>query len=485
MGNMQQLDQRTRTSESEAPGSRGEAQYRPGATITDWQPEDEAFWLAKGRRVAARNLWISVPALLLGFVVWQVWSVTVVNLGAVGFPFSASQLFWLTAVPGITGGTLRIVYTFAMPLVGGRRWTALSTAVLVLPLLWLGFAVQDTGTPYWVMLLIAALCGMGGANFASSMVNIGFFYPKRLKGNALGVNGGLGNLGVSVVQLVAPLVVTAGVLLAPAGGAQTKQPGGGQVWLQNGAFLWVPLLLVTAGLAWFSMNDLKSSAAPFRRQRIIFRRRQTWLMTWLYVGTFGSFIGFAAALPLLIKTTFTPIDPAYSATTYAWLGPLCGALTRWAGGWLADRVGGARCTLISFAGMAVSIGAVIAFLPSGGSDGNFWGFLIAFLCAFSFSGLGNGSTFQQIPVIFRNQHLRSARGQGAAAEAAALKQAEMEAGAVTGFSSAIAAYGFFFIPAMFANLAVTSALWSFVAFYVTCLAITWYCYARKRAADPC
>jgi NNP family nitrate/nitrite transporter-like MFS transporter len=463
------------------PHRKNRNEYRPGATISDWRPEDPGFWRSTGRRVAARNLWISVPALLLGFVVWQVWSVTVVNLGAVGFPYSASQLFWLTAVPGITGGTLRLAYTFLMPLVGGRRWTALSTLVLVGPLLWLGFAVQDTSTPYWVMLVIAALCGMGGANFASSMVNIGFFYPKQLKGNALGINGGLGNLGVSVVQLVAPLVVTAGVLLAPAGGPQTKKAGGGEVWLQNGAFLWVPLLLVMAGLAWFLMNDLKASAAPFRRQKVIFRRKHTWLMTWLYVGTFGSFIGFAAALPLLIKTTFTPIDPAYSATTYAWLGPLCGALMRWAGGWLADRVGGARCTLISFVGMALSIVAVILFLPSGGSQGNFWSFLIAFLLAFSFSGLGNGSTFQQIPAIFRAQHLRAAAGRGEEAKAAALKQAEMESGAVTGFSSAIAAYGFFFIPAMFANFSVTSALWSFVGFYATCMAVTWWWYARRGA----
>lgn len=481
---MQKLSERTAAEPEAVPGP-DEAQYRPGGTISDWKPEDEAFWLTRGRRVAARNLWISVPALLLGFVVWQVWSVTVVNLQAVGFPYSASQLFWLTAVPGITGGTLRIVYTFAMPLVGGRKWTAFSTLVLVAPLLWLGFAVQDTSTPYSVMLVIAALCGMGGANFASSMVNIGFFYPKRLKGNALGVNGGLGNLGVSVVQLVAPLVVTAGVLLAPAAGPQRKTGGaGGEVWLQNGAFLWIPLLLVMAGLAWFLMNDLKASAAPFRKQRVVFRRSNTWLMTWLYVGTFGSFIGFAAALPLLIKTTFTPLNPAYSATTYAWLGPLCGALTRWAGGWLADRVGGAKVTLISFAGMAASIAAVIAFLPSGGSGGNFWGFLIAFLFAFAFSGLGNGSTFQQIPVIFRNRALQAASGQGEAAEAAALRQAEMESGAVTGFSSAIAAYGFFFIPAMFANFSVTSALWTFVGFYATCLAVCWWRYARRGAVDP-
>ncbi|MFD6970702.1 NarK family nitrate/nitrite MFS transporter [Streptomyces sp. NPDC059949] len=456
--------------------------YRPGATIGDWRPENEDFWQSTGRRVAQRNLWISIPALMLAFVVWQVWSVTVVKLNDVGFGFSPSQLFWLTAVPGITGGTFRILYTFIGPIFGERQFTAFSTIVLVLPMLWLGFALQDPGTPYWELVLIAAVCGIGGANFASSMANIGFFFPKREKGSASGLNGGLGNLGVSVVQLVAPLVVTAAVLGAPAGGPQHDAKENTGIWLQNGAFLWVPLLVVMALLAWFLMNDLKVAAAPFSQQKIIFRRKHNWLMTWLYVGTFGSFIGFAAGLPLLIKNNFEA--QGYQATTYAWIGPFIGALMRWAGGGLSDRMGGARVTLLSFVGMTASLVVVIFALPHAGDQGNFWAFFIGFLAAFAFSGLGNGSTFRQIPVIFRDQHMREAEGKGPEAQAAAMRQSEMEAGAVTGFSSAIAAYGFFFIPAMFAAMTVTHALWLFIGFYATCLAVCWWFYARKGAEAP-
>ncbi|MCX3059056.1 MFS transporter [Streptomyces beihaiensis] len=455
-------------------------QYRPGRAITDWEPENDLFWKSVGKRVATRNLWIAVPALLVAFVVWQVWSVTATNLTDVGFSYSTSQLFWLTAVPGITGGTARILYTFLGPRIGQRRFTALSTLVLVAPLIWLGFAVQNTGTPYGVMIAIAALCGIGGANFASSLANIGFFFPKREKGSATGVNGGLGNLGVSVVQLLTPIVITSSVIAI--GSAQHKGDGT-PVYLQNAAFLWVPVLVVLAATAWFGQNDLKVASTPFKQQKIIFRRKHNWLMTWLYVGTFGSFIGFAAALPMLIKTTFTPIDAAYSGATYAWIGPAVGALARWGGGWIADKWGGARVTIISFVGMAGSIVGVIGFLPSGGDDGNFWGFLACFYLAFFFSGIGNGSTFRQIPAIFRNQHLKGLT-EGTPEYTKALKQSEMESGAVTGFTSAIAAYGFFFIPAMFANFAVTSALWCFVGFYATCVVVCWWYYARKGAESP-
>ncbi|MEY9872227.1 NNP family nitrate/nitrite transporter-like MFS transporter [Streptacidiphilus sp. MAP12-33] len=460
--------------------SRGRADtYRPGTTISEWHPEDPSFWRSTGSKVASRNLWVSVPALMLAFVVWQVWSVTVVQLSKVGFTFSESQKFWLTAIPGLTGGLGRLFYTFIGPVVGERRFTAFSTIILVGPLLWLGFAVQHPSTPYGVMVVIAALCGIGGANFSSSMANIGFFYPKQVKGSANGINGGLGNLGVSVVQLLAPLVITAGILGAPAGGPQHKK-GGGDVWLQNSAFLWIPLLVIMALLAWFLMNDLKVAAAPFSQQKIIFRRKHNWLMTVLYVGTFGSFIGFASALPNLINNTFTN----YSATTYAWIGPFLGAMFRWVGGWISDKVGGARCTIISFIGMAASLIVVINAVPSGSDKGNFWVFYIGFLCAFVFSGIGNGSTFRQIPVIFLNQHRAEAAGKGEAALAEAQKQAEMESGAVIGFSAAIAAFGFFFIPAMFASFAVTASLWVFVVYYAVCLGVCWWFYARPGAEAP-
>ncbi|WP_244291219.1 MFS transporter [Streptomyces subrutilus] len=420
-----------------------------------------------------------MPALLVAFVVWQVWSITATNLKDVGFGFSQSQLFWLTAVSGITGGTAHILYTFIGPMIGQRRFTAVSTVVLIVPLLWLGFAVQNPDTPYGTMIAIAALCGIGGANFSSSLANIGFFYPKREKGNATGVNGGLGNLGVSVVQLLTPILITSSVLAI---GAGQKKANGSEIYLQNAAFVWVPVLIVLAAVAWFGQNDLKVAAAPFSQQKIIFRRKHNWLMTWLYVGTFGSFIGFAAGLPLLIKNNFEA--QGYHATTYAWIGPFIGAFMRWAGGWLSDKMGGARVTMLSFVGMAASLVVVIFALPHSGDQGSFWAFFIGFLAAFAFSGLGNGSTFRQIPVIFRDQHMREAAGRGPEAQGAALKQSEMEAGAVTGFSSAIAAYGFFFIPAMFAAMAVPHALWLFIGFYATCLVVCWWFYARKGAEAP-
>jgi NNP family nitrate/nitrite transporter-like MFS transporter len=453
------------------------AQYRPGRDITDWEPENELFWTSVGRRVARRNLWIAVPALLVAFVVWQVWSVTATNLADVGFSFTTSQLFWLTAIPGLTGGTARAIYTFLGPRIGQRTFTALSTLVLIVPLIWLGHAIQDTSTSFTTMATIAALCGIGGANFSSSLANIGFFFPKREKGNAAGINGGLGNLGVSVVQLLTPIVITSSVIAI--GSGQHNSRTGETVHLQNAAFVWVPVLLVLAALAWFGQNNLRTASSSFSQQKIIFRRKHTWVMTWIYVGTFGSFIGFAAALPMLIKTTF----PAYSVATYAWMGPALGALARWAGGWIADKLGGARVTILSFVGMAASIVGVINFLPSGGNDGNFAGFFACFLAAFLFSGIGNGSTFRQIPVIFRNQHLKGL-AEGTPQYTKALRQTEREAGAVTGFTAAIAAYGFFFIPALFANFAVTSAMWGFVAFYVTCIAVTWWYYARKGAESP-
>ncbi|WP_327355467.1 MFS transporter [Streptomyces sp. NBC_01304] len=452
-------------------------QYRPGRTITDWEPENELFWKSTGKRVATRNLWIAVPALLVAFVVWQVWSVTATNLKDVGFALSDSQLFWLTAIPGITGGTARIFYTFLGPKIGQRTFTALSTVVLIVPLLWLGFAIQDTSTSFATLGMIAALCGIGGANFSSSLANIGFFFPKAQKGNATGINGGLGNLGVSVVQLLTPIVITSSVIAI--GSGQHNAKTGKDVYLQNAAFLWVPILIVLAAIAWFGQNNLKTASTSFSQQKIIFKRKHNWLMTWLYVGTFGSFIGFAAAFPMLIKTTF----PAYSVATFAWMGPALGALARWAGGWIADKLGGARVTILSFVGMGASIIGVINFLPSGGNGGNFAGFFACFLAAFFFSGIGNGSTFRQIPVIFRNQHLKGLT-EGTPEFAKALKQTEMEAGAVTGFTAAIAAYGFFFIPALFANFAVTSAMWGFVGFYVSCIVVCWWFYARKGAESP-
>jgi NNP family nitrate/nitrite transporter-like MFS transporter len=450
--------------------------------LTTWNPEDGAFWQASGKAIARRNLWISIPALFLSFAVWMVWSVVVVRLPEIGFRYTTDQLFWLAALPGLSGATLRIFYSFMVPIFGGRMWTVLSTASLLVPALGIGLAVQDPGTPYGVMLALALLCGFGGGNFASSMANISFFFPKAQKGTALGLNAGLGNLGVSAMQFVVPLVATTGVFGALGGAPQSVvKAGGGHLWLQNAGFVWVPFVLAATAAAWLGMNDLASAKASFREQAVVFRRKHNWLMCWLYVGTFGSFIGFSAGLPLLVKTQFPGVDPI----RYAFLGPLVGALARPVGGWLADRLGGARVTLWNFVVMAAAAATVLAFLPDAGSEGSFAGFLAAFLVLFATSGVGNGSTFRMIPVIFATLHER----RGGAGEAAK-RDAAKEAAAVLGFSSAIAAYGAFFIPRAFgvsmrATGSPATAFAGFIAVYVTCIAVTWWWYARSRAEMPC
>jgi MFS transporter, NNP family, nitrate/nitrite transporter len=456
--------------------------------IDHWNPEDRGFWERLGRQVATRNLWLSIPALTLAFAVWMVWSVVVVNLPAAGFRYSTNQLFWLAALPALCGATLRIFYSFAVPVFGGRRFTALSTASLLLPALGIGFAVQDPGTPYEVMVLLALLCGLGGGNFASSMANISFFYPKAQKGYALGMNAGLGNLGVSIVQWVVPLVITVGMF--GVFGGQPQVTPDGPVWLQNAGFVWVPFIAASALASWFGMNDLAEAQASFADQAVIFRRKHNWLMCWLYIGTFGSFIGYSAGLPLLIKSEFPGLDPLQ----YVWLGPLVGALIRPLGGWLADRLGGARVTGWTFVVMALGVVAVLRFLPHGGggaaaSAGHFGGFLASFLVLFAAAGIGNGSTFRMIPVIFPSERRRAADPTPLAQEQA-VKDGNREAAAVLGFSSAIGAYGGFFIPKSYGtSIALTggpeAALYLFVAFYVTCIVITWWYYGRRYAPMPC
>ncbi|MGE0580737.1 MAG: NarK family nitrate/nitrite MFS transporter [Steroidobacteraceae bacterium] len=455
------------------------------AEITKWDIEDPSFWEATGRRLATRNLWISIPALLLAFAVWMLFSVVAVNLNRAGFDFTTDQLFWLTALPALSGATLRIFYSFMVPIFGGRRWTAVSTALLAIPAAWLGIAVQDPATPYWHFVAIAILCGFGGGNFASSMANISFFYPKKMQGYALGMNAGLGNLGVSTVQFLVPAVVTAGLFGAFAGEPQAGA-GGAALYLQNAGFIWLPLIAASVLAAWFGMHDLASARSSFNEQATIFRRKHNWLMCWLYVGTFGSFIGFSAAFPLLVKTQFPGVDPL----RYAFLGPLVGALARPAGGWLADKTGGAALTFWVFALMIAGVVMKLYFLPHDGAGGSFAGFLAMSIAMFVVAGIGNGSTFRMIPVIFRQLHERLSAQEDGAGKAAAQRQAGIESAAVVGFSSAIGAYGGFFIPKSYgSSIAITggpqAAYYGFIAFYLSCLAITWWWYLRRGAEAPC
>ena len=455
-----------------------------GSVIQDWRPEDAAFWAQTGNRIANRNLAISVPALLLAFAIWQMFSAVAISLPLVGFQFDTNQLFWLAALPALSGATLRIFYSFVVPLFGGRRWTAIATASLLIPAVWLGIAVQDTSTPYWHFVAIAMLCGFGGGNFSSSMSNISFFYPKAKQGFALGMNAGLGNLGVSATQFVIPLVITLGLFGGIVGGPQLTAEGK-QLFLQNAGFVWVPFLVVCAIAAWFGMHDLAAARSSFAEQAVIFKRKHNWLMCWLYLATFGSFIGFAAAFPMLIKTSF----PEVNALSFAFLGPLVGALVRPLGGFVADKLGGARVTLWNFVVMIGAVFGVLQFLPEAGQGGSFYGFLAMFMLLFVTTGIGNGSTFRMIPVIFRTLHERRA-GKNAAAREEALRAAGKESAAVLGFSSAIGAFGAFFIPKSFgSSIALTGgpemAMYGFVAYYVTCILVTWWWYSRKGAETPC
>ena len=458
----------------------------PGRVINDWRPEDPDYWERTGKKVATRNLVISIPSLLLAFSVWVLFSAVTISLPKIGFAFTTDQLFWLVALPSLSGATLRIFYSFVIPIFGGRRWTALSTASLLLPTLWLGFAVQNPATPYWVFVLIAILCGFGGANFSSSMSNISFFYPKQRQGMALGLNAGLGNVGVSVSQAVVPLVISVGVFGAMGGAPQAVADGGAPLFVQNAGFIWVPFIAFFAIAAWFGMNDLTSARSSFSEQAVIFRRKHNWLMCWLYIGTFGSYIGFSAGFPMLVKSQFPDVNPL----AYAFIGPLLGALMRSVGGSMADRWGGARLTFWVFALMIAAVFGVLHFLPSNGQGGNFYGFLLSFMALFVLSGIGNGTTFRMIPGIFRTLHERLSANEGAEGKKAAAHQASIESAAVVGFSGAIGAYGGFFIPKSYgSSITLTGspdmALYGFIAFYITCLAVTWWWYYRRGAETPC
>ncbi|MFV0243567.1 MAG: nitrate/nitrite transporter [Qingshengfaniella sp.] len=439
--------------------------------LEDWHPEDPVFWQEKGRRIATRNLWISIPALVLGFAVWMVWSMVVARLPSIGFDFSTGQLFWLAAVPGLSGATLRIFYSFMVPIFGGRLWTTLSTASLLLPAMGIGYAVQNPETPYVIFLTLALLCGFGGGNFASSMSNISFFYPKAEKGNALALNAGLGNLGVSIMQFLVPIVVLAGVFGAMGGTPQTLVDGG-EIWMQNAGFIWVPFILLSTAAAWLGMNDIADARASFREQAIIFTRKHNWLMCLLYTGTFGSFIGYSAGFPLLTGLAF----PEVNALQYVFLGPLVGALSRAGTGWVSDRFGGGRVTVWTFAGMILAVLGVILALGAG----SFAGFFAGFIALFFLTGVGNASTFQMIPAIMGREVPRLMPDLD---EEALRRQTERESAAIVAFTSAIAAFGAFFIPKAYGtSIAMTggpvAALWGFLGFYVLCLVITWVYYTR-------
>jgi NNP family nitrate/nitrite transporter-like MFS transporter len=539
------------------------ASATPGAgsrnDIADWRPEDNEFWESTGRKIAYRNLAISVPALLCGFAVWGMWGIITVQMLNLGFPFTQAELFTLTAIAGIAGATMRIPASFLIRVAGGRNTIFLTTAMLLAPAIGTGIVLQHKDWPLWAFQLMALWSGVGGGNFASSMSNISTFFPKRLQGTALGINAGIGNFGVTTMQVVIPLVMTMGLfgamggepmkLLKDSGWILGKIPAGTSTWIQNAGFAWVLSLVPLSILCWWGMTNLKTVSpdsdnpvsaflritwlytlafipsilglylylpkptglglismwvaipldvvaallvmrlaafGPMKegvaKQFAIFRDKHTWAMTALYIVTFGSFIGFSMALPLAITVIFgishvpdaagvlthTIKNPnAPSAFTYAWIGPFVGAAIRPVGGWISDKVGGSIVTQIIsvvMVGASVAVGYVMMLAyGSATPEQYFVPFLLLFLVLFAASGIGNGSTFRTIGVIFDRT----------------------QAGPVLGWTSAIAAYGAFVAPIVIGEQIKAGtpqvAMYGFAVFYGLCLILNWWFYLRRDA----
>ncbi len=526
------------------------------ADIYEWDVEDESFWEETGKRVATRNLWISIPSLLVGFAVWVYWSIITVQMLNLGFPFTTGELFTLSAIAGLTGATLRIPSSFLIRIAGGRNTIFFTTALLMIPAAGTGFAFMSQDTPLWVFQALAVLSGIGGGNFASSMSNISFFYPKKKQGLALGLNAGLGNAGVTTMQVLIPLVMTVGVIGAgrtlekSSGWIFGKIPAGTETWIQNAGFVWLIFLIPLAFLSWFMMDNLRAehvspnigsplnsflkisgmlglafipaiaglfiilpsptglgwswakyptiilviAATVFllkllrgdikpnlERQFKVFSNKHTWIMSVIYTMTFGSFIGYAAGFALAIKVIFgfqhvmvdgvmthdlvNPDGP--SALTFAWMGPFIGAFIRPVGGWVADKVGGAKVTQWVAVTMIASALGVAYFMKqayqSATPQDYFLPFFLLFLVLFAATGVGNGSTFRTIAMVFDQE----------------------QAGPVLGWTSAVAAYGAFVVPSEFGaqinNATPEIALYAFAGFYVICLVLNWWYYLGPKA----
>jgi MFS transporter, NNP family, nitrate/nitrite transporter len=440
----------------------------PAPEVEQWTPEDPDFWERAGKRVAWRTLWTTTFCLILAFATWFMVSAIVVRLSNIGFALSTSQLFWLTAMPGLAAGTLRIVHTFLIPVFGTRKTITFSTLSLVIPCVGWGIAVQNPATPFWVLMLLAFLAGLGGGNFSSFMPSTSLFFPKRMQGTALGIQAGVGNFGVSVAQFVVPWIIGFALLGSLLGGTQTLTKNGveSQIYLQNAAYVWIPFILLGTVLAWVYLRSVPVKAS-FREQTDIFRNKHTWLMTSLYIMTFGSFSGFAAVFPVLIKTLYGDFEGAPDPLKYAFLGPLVGASIRVVFGPISDRFGGARVTMLSGIGLVVcAIGATFFVQPT--SLAQFPGFVWFMLGLFLFAGIGNASTFKQMPMIFPPR----------------------QAGGVIGWTAAVAAYGpFLFSVLVMMVIAATGSpvafFYGMAAFYLVNIGINWWFYMRSGCERPC
>jgi NNP family nitrate/nitrite transporter-like MFS transporter len=435
--------------------------------IGGWAPEDPEFWQSTGSKIAWRTLIVTTFCLILSFSTWFMVSAIVVKLSGIGFKFTESQLFWLNSMPGLAAGSLRIVHTFLIPIFGTRTTVTISTLLLLIPCIGWGMAVQNPDTSYATFMLLGFLAGLGGGNFSSFMPSTSLFFPKRMQGLALGIQAGIGNFGVSVAQFVIPWVIGFS-MIASLGAAQTftKDGKSNEIWLQNAAYVWVPFVVLAAILAWISLRSVPVKAS-FREQLDIFKDKHTWLMTSLYIMTFGSFSGFSAAFPLLIKNVYGKFDGAPEPLAFAFLGPLIGASIRVVFGPISDKFGGARVTMLSGIGLLICAIGVTFFTQPDSLD-QWPGFLMFMLGLFLFSGIGNASTFKQMPMIFPPR----------------------QAGGVIGWTAAIAAYGPFVFSVLFgAVIASTGSPTAFfygaTVFYAINLWINWWFYMRKGAEKPC
>ncbi|MBK5964557.1 MFS transporter [Thiocystis minor] len=424
---------------------------KPGRWITNWNPEKTAQWESVGKRIARRNLIWSMFAEFLGFAMMGVWGMVVPRLPDAGFTFTADERFWLIAAPGLTGALMRFLYTFTVPVVGGRNWTIASALLLMIPSAGLAYAVSDPSTPFWLLIIIASLAGLGAGNFTSSMVNISFFYPERVKGAALGLNASGGNLGVAWVQFTVPIVIiTAGGLA-----------------LDRAGLIFIPLCLIAAMGAFFFMNNLTCARADIKSFGLALAEKNTFIIAWLYIGTFGSYIGYANTFATLLKSEFPEVS-----MKVVFVGALLGALVRPIGGWLADRYGGARMTMIVFTLMCIgSLGLVLTL-----EQLNFPLFLGLFLLLFVAAGMGNGTVYRMIPAAFRARAMDPETGQ---LDPAKLVSARRLAGGCIGVAGAIGSLGAFFIPRVFAEAGIVGGFGVFLGCYASMLFMTWYFYLRR------
>lgn len=429
--------------------------------LAQWNPDNEQFWNQYGKKIANQNLIVSTIALTLSFCVWTLWSTIAVKLNAIGFHFTDEQLFTLAAMPGLVGATGRLIYTYMPGILGGRNWTFVATAFLLIPLWGLAEALQDPTTSYETFFIYVALLGIAGANFSSSMANIGHFFPRSKRGTALGINAGIGNLGVSIIFLMAPIVMGMTVFAPLVGSPQTLNDGT-IIFLQNTCYVGIIQILITLGLIVKYMDNLPLPKQSPASMMSVFTNKHTWLMTWIYTCGFGSFIGFSVALSLLVNKEFPEIPFAYGA----FLGPFIGAGIRPVGGWLADKINsGTKITMLSLIGMFFA--AIVIMI--GINSHNFLLFFAAFLFLFFMTGFETGASFRMIPYIFTDG---------------------MQSSLVTGFTAAMGAYGAFFIPKVFGWVystyeSVMPAFYIILAFIAVTIVITYWFYARKGSGMKC